>query len=91
MWQPNLLLDDGGDASDVLLKKFPSVAKQLKGLVEESVMGVHRLYQLVRTSQLRCPAINVHDAITRTMLNNFYCQKESVIDSLKVRMPLKKP
>ena len=71
-------------ANDILTKKFPAVGKQLKGIVEDSITGVHRLYQLVKNADLSCPAINVHDAVTRTMLNNFYCQKESVIDALKV-------
>ena len=75
-WQPNLVIDDGGDATHVLVKKFPSVAKQLKGFIEDSITGVHRLYQLVKSGELSCPAMNVHDAVTRTMLNNFYCQKE---------------
>ena len=83
-WQPNLILDDGGDATHILTKKFPAVGKQLKGIVEDSITGVHRLYQLVKNADLSCPAMNVHDAVTRTMLNNFYCQKESVIDALKV-------
>ena len=84
MWQPNLILDDGGDATHILVKKFPSLVKQLKGIVEDSITGVHRLYQLVKNCELTCPAMNVHDAVTRTMLNNFYCQKESLIDGLKV-------
>jgi adenosylhomocysteinase len=84
MWQPNLILDDGGDATHVLVKKFPSVVKQLKGIIEDSVTGVHRLYQLVKNGELSCPAMNVHDAVTRTMLNNFYSQKEALIDGLKV-------
>ena len=74
----------------MLAKKFPSVVKQLRGLVEDSITGVHRLYQLVKHSELSCPAMNVHDAVTRTMLNNYYCQKESLIDALKVnKMVLK--
>ena len=88
MWQPNLILDDGGDATHILTKKFPAVGKQLKGIVEDSVTGVHRLYQLVKNAALSCPAMNVHDAVTRTMLNNFYCQKESLIDALKVTIVL---
>ena len=84
MWQPNLILDDGGDATDVLVKKFPAVAKHIRGLVEESITGVHRLYRLVKISELSCPAMNIHDAVTKTMLNNYYCQKESLVDGLKV-------
>ena len=45
-WQPNLLLDDGGDATHVLITKFPAVAKHMRGIVEESITGVHRLYQV---------------------------------------------
>ena len=45
-WQPNLILDDGGDATHTLVSKFPAVAKHLKGIVEESTTGVHRLYQV---------------------------------------------
>ena len=45
-WQPNLILDDGGDATHTLISKFPAVAKHLKGIVEESTTGVHRLYQV---------------------------------------------
>jgi len=83
-FQPNLVLDDGGDATHVLVKKFPAVAKQLRGIVEDSLTGVHRLYQMVKSSAgLHAPAINIHDAVTRTMINNYYCQKESVVDTLK--------
>ena len=80
-----MILDDGGDATHILTKKFSAVGKQLKGIVEDSVTGVHRLYQLVKNADLSCPAMNVHDAVTRTMINNYYCQKESLIDALKVR------
>ena len=45
-WQPNLVLDDGGDATHTLIMRFPAVAKHLKGIVEESIIGVHRLYQV---------------------------------------------
>jgi len=82
-WQPNLILDDGGDATHTLVSKFPAVAKHLKGIVEESTTGVHRLYQLSRNAKLTAPAINVHDAVIRTMVTNYYCQKESIIDVLK--------
>ena len=45
-WQPNMILDDGGDATHVLVNKFPSISKHIKGIVEESTTGVHRLYQV---------------------------------------------
>lgn len=82
-WQPNLILDDGGDATYVLITKHPAVAKHIKGIVEESITGVHRLYQLARSTKLTAPAINVFDAVTRTMVTNYYCQKESIVDAIK--------
>merc|ERR1719491_2945516 len=64
-WQPNLILDDGGDARHTLVSKFPAVAKHLKGIVEESTTG------LSRNAKLTAPAINVHDAVIRTMVTNY--------------------
>jgi adenosylhomocysteinase len=55
----------------------------LKGIVEQSVTGVHRLYQLSKTGNLPTPAINTHDAITKTIVEGYYSQKESVVDALK--------
>ena len=56
-WQPNLLLDDGGDATHVLITKFPAVAKHMRGIVEESITGVHRLYQVSSTKNfLKIPS-----------------------------------
>jgi len=82
-WQPNMILDDGGDATHVLVNKFPAISKHIKGIVEESTTGVHRLYQLRKQNKLNAPAINAHDSVTRTMVSNYYCQKEAIIDALK--------
>jgi len=82
-WTPNLVLDDGGDAAHMILKKFPAIFNQLKGIVEESVTGVHRLYQLSKASKLSVPAMNVNDSVTKTKFDNLYCCRESVLDSLK--------
>ncbi|XP_047737364.1 adenosylhomocysteinase-like 1 isoform X5 [Hyalella azteca] len=82
-WQPNLLLDDGGDATHLMIKKYPAMFKMVKGVCEESVTGVHRLYQLSKAGKLNVPAMNVNDSVTKTMFDNFYACRESIIDSLK--------
>lgn len=82
-WQPNLILDDGGDATHLMIKKYPAMFKMVKGVCEESVTGVHRLYQLSKASKLNVPAMNVNDSVTKTMFDNFYACRESIIDSLK--------
>jgi len=82
-WQPNMILDDGGDATHLMLKKYPSVFGMLKGIVEESVTGVHRLYQLSKSGKLIVPAMNVNDSVTKTKFDNLYSSRESVLDALK--------
>lgn len=82
-WHPNMLLDDGGDLTYYAQKHKLQIFNSLKGIVEESVTGIHRLYQLSRTNLLTVPAINVNDSITKTKFDNLYLSKESVIDSLK--------
>ncbi|XP_069175676.1 adenosylhomocysteinase-like 1 isoform X1 [Procambarus clarkii] len=82
-WQPNMILDDGGDATHLMLKKYPAMFKMIKGICEESVTGVHRLYQLSKAGKLTVPAMNVNDSVTKTMFDNLYSCRESIIDSLK--------
>ncbi|XP_033823759.2 S-adenosylhomocysteine hydrolase-like protein 1 [Periophthalmus magnuspinnatus] len=82
-WQPNLILDDGGDMTHWIQKKYPSIFKQLKGIVEESATGVYRLYQLSKASGLIVPAINVNDSVIKQKFDNQYCCKESILDGLK--------
>lgn len=81
-WQPNMILDDGGDATHLMLKKYPAIFKLVKGIVEESVTGVHRLYQLSKAGKLTVPAMNVNDSVTKTKFDNLYSCKESIIDRL---------
>ncbi|XP_053203334.1 adenosylhomocysteinase-like 1 isoform X2 [Panonychus citri] len=82
-WQPNMILDDGGDATHLLIKKYPAAFHLIKGIVEESVTGVHRLYQLSKAGKLTVPAMNVNDSVTKTKFDNLYCCRESILDALK--------
>ncbi|XP_029377972.1 S-adenosylhomocysteine hydrolase-like protein 1 isoform X3 [Echeneis naucrates] len=82
-WQPNMILDDGGDLTHWIYKKYPSLFKRLKGIVEESVTGIYRLYQLSKTGRLCVPAINVNDSVTKQKFDNLYCCKESLLKGLK--------
>merc|ERR1712212_1456871 len=82
-WQPNLILDDGGDATHIMVKKLQATFKLLKGIVEESVTGVHRLYQLSQSNKLSVPAMNVNDSVIKTKYDNLYSCRESILDSLK--------
>ncbi|XP_030375829.1 adenosylhomocysteinase-like 2 [Scaptodrosophila lebanonensis] len=82
-WQPNLILDDGGDATHLMLKKYPEYFKAIKGIVEESVTGVHRLYQMSKAGKLTVPAINVNDSVTKNKFDTYYTSRDSILDSLK--------
>ncbi|CAB1330285.1 unnamed protein product, partial [Coregonus sp. 'balchen'] len=81
-WQ-RLILDDGGDLTHWVYKKYPSVFKKAQGIVEESVTGVHRLYQLSKAGKLCVPAMNVNDSVTKQKFDNLYCCRESILDGLK--------
>jgi len=82
-WQPNMVLDDGGDATHTMVKKFPAVFKLMKGIVEESVTGVHRLYRLSQNNKLPVPAMNINNSVIKTKFDNLYSCRESIVDSLK--------
>ncbi|CAG12135.1 unnamed protein product, partial [Tetraodon nigroviridis] len=82
-WQPNMILDDGGDLTHWIYKKYPNMFKKIKGIVEESVTGVHRLYQLSKAGKLSVPAMNVNDSVTKQKFDNLYCCRESILDGLK--------
>uniref|UniRef100_A0A4W5KA44 S-adenosyl-L-homocysteine hydrolase NAD binding domain-containing protein n=1 Tax=Hucho hucho TaxID=62062 RepID=A0A4W5KA44_9TELE len=77
------ILDDGGDLTHWIFKKYPNMFKMIKGIVEESVTGVHRLYQLSKAGRLCIPAMNVNDSITKQKFDNLYCCRESILDGLK--------
>ncbi|MBA2655866.1 MAG: adenosylhomocysteinase [Tatlockia sp.] len=82
-WQPNLLLDDGGDLTELIYKKYPDILKQLKGISEETTTGVARLYEMAKKGQLKTPAINVNDSVTKSKFDNLYGCRESLLDGLK--------
>ena len=80
---PNLLLDDGGDLTDVVLKKNPDYYSEIRGVSEETTTGVLRLYQLYKNNKLPFPAINVNDSVTKAKFDNKYGCRESLADGLK--------
>ncbi|CAF0976953.1 unnamed protein product [Rotaria sordida] len=82
-WQPNMILDDGGDLTHFCHKHYTTLFSTIKGIVEESVTGVHRLYQMCRTQTLTVPAMNVNDSVTKTKFDNLYLCRESIIDAIK--------
>ncbi|KAG8196870.1 hypothetical protein JTE90_027582 [Oedothorax gibbosus] len=82
-WQPNMILDDGGDATHLMFKNYPALFRGMRGIVEESVTGVHRLYQLSKAGDLPVPAMNVNDSVTKTKFDNLYSCRESILDALK--------
>ncbi|PKU28675.1 hypothetical protein llap_21021 [Limosa lapponica baueri] len=76
------ILDDGGDLTHWIYKKYPNMFKKIKGIVEESVTGVHRLYQLSKAGKLCVPAMNVNDSVTKQKFDNLYCCRESILDGI---------
>ena len=82
-WQPNLILDDGGDLTVIMHKEFPQILKNVKGLSEETTTGVHRLYEMHKNGELKVPAINVNDSVTKSKFDNLYGCRESLIDGIK--------
>jgi len=82
-WVPNMLLDDGGDLTQVMHEKYPELMKGVRGLSEETTTGVHRLYQMEKAGTLRCPAFNVNDSVTKSKFDNLYGCRESLADGIK--------
>ena len=80
---PNLLLDDGGDLTQVILEQHPEMHAEIKGVSEETTTGVHRLYQLMEEGGLPFPAINVNDSVTKSKFDNKYGCRESLADGIK--------
>ena len=82
-WTPNMILDDGGDLTGLMHKKYPEMMKDVKGLSEETTTGVKRLYDMVKDSSLLCPAFNVNDSVTKSKFDNLYGCRESLVDGIK--------
>lgn len=82
-WTPNMLLDDGGDLTQVMHDKHPELMAQVRGLSEETTTGVHRLYQMEKAGTLLCPAFNVNDSVTKSKFDNLYGCRESLADGIK--------
>jgi adenosylhomocysteinase len=79
----NLILDDGGDLTNMVFDKYPELCDGIKGLSEETTTGVHRLYERMKNGTLVMPAINVNDSVTKSKFDNKYGCKESLVDAIR--------
>ena len=79
----NMILDDGGDLTNLVLDHYPELVKNIKGLSEETTTGVHRLYERIKNGTLPLPAINVNDSVTKSKFDNKYGCKESAVDAIR--------
>jgi len=82
-WRPNMLLDDGGDLTQVMHDKYPDLLENVRGVSEETTTGVHRLYEMMKEGTLKCPAFNVNDSVTKYKFDNLYGCRESLLDGIK--------
>ena len=82
-WTPNMILDDGGDVTQIMHDKYPEMLKDVRGLSEETTTGVHRLYEMMKKGTLKVPAINVNDSVTKSKFDNLYGCRESLVDGIK--------
>jgi adenosylhomocysteinase len=79
----NMILDDGGDLTNMVLDRYPELAAGIKGLSEETTTGVHRLYERVKNGTLPMPAININDSVTKSKFDNKYGCRESAVDAIR--------
>jgi len=79
----NMILDDGGDLTNMVLDRFPEMVHSIKGLSEETTTGVHRLYERMEKGTLPIPAININDSVTKSKFDNKYGCKESLVDAIR--------
>jgi adenosylhomocysteinase len=82
-WMPNMVLDDGGDATKVIHDEYPDLLAGIRGISEETTTGVNRLYDMMRQGLLKAPAINVNDSVTKSKFDNLYGCRESLVDGIK--------
>jgi adenosylhomocysteinase len=78
-----MVLDDGGDLTQILHQKYPELLADIKGISEETTTGVHRLYEMAKEGTLKVPAINVNDSVTKSKFDNLYGVRESLVDGIK--------
>jgi len=79
----NMILDDGGDLTNLVHEKYPQLLENVKGISEETTTGVHNLYKMYKKGELKVPAINVNDSVTKSKFDNLYGCRESLIDGIK--------
>ncbi|HLX91630.1 MAG TPA: adenosylhomocysteinase [Puia sp.] len=79
----NMILDDGGDLTNMVFDKYPELIQHIRGLSEETTTGVHRLYERMEKGTLPVPAINVNDSVTKSKFDNKYGCKESLVDAIR--------
>jgi adenosylhomocysteinase len=82
-WTPNMILDDGGDVTQIMHDKYPEMLDAVKGLSEETTTGVHRLWDMAKAGKLKVPAINVNDSVTKSKFDNLYGCRESLVDAIR--------
>ncbi len=82
-WYPNMLLDDGGDLTQIMHDNYPELLKNVLGLSEETTTGVHRLYEMEKQGKLKVPTFNVNDSVTKSKFDNLYGCRESLLDGIK--------
>ncbi len=82
-WRPNMILDDGGDLTQMMHDKYPELLNDVKGISEETTTGVHRLYEMMAEGSLKTPAFNVNDSVTKSKFDNLYGCRESLVDGIK--------
>jgi adenosylhomocysteinase len=79
----NMILDDGGDLTNLVHDKYPELMDGIRGVSEETTTGVHNLYKMMKNGKLKCPAINVNDSVTKSKFDNLYGCRESLVDGIK--------
>lgn len=82
-WDANMILDDGGDLTEMVHAKYPALLEKIHGITEETTTGVHRLYEMLEKGELKVPAINVNDSVTKSKNDNKYGCRHSLNDAIK--------
>jgi len=82
-WTPNMILDDGGDLTRIMIDNYPELMKDVRGISEETTTGVHRLYEIYKAGKLPVPAIDVNNSVTKSKFDNLYGCRESLPDGIK--------